>query len=432
LIKAHNPNNLPTIDYRDLIELQPNSFKDLSQKNFDKLSNSFNVHGFITPYFVWKDKGKYFILDGHQRSRVLSTLEPNGLEVPYILIDAKNKQEAAKKLLAIDSRYGKRTAEGEQEFLDIFEIEQGYIEEVAVLEFEFEEAEEEIEAEEDDFDEAPPEIPITVLGDLYEIGEHRLLCGDSTDSDQVAKLMNGDKADMVFTSPPYNANMNMISYEKGKVKSTPFYENNETDNKTSKEFIDFLSSVLNNCILNTDGWIFWNIGYNANSRSEWIENTYQFKDYLQETIIWKKSTAMPVKYGFTRIIEFIFLYTTKGNKIHINKESETIQNYWEVSNNNSSIENHKACFPIELVRKALNINSENKLILEPFCGSGSTMVAAHQLNRKCYGMELDCRYADVIVKRMLKLDKTLNIKKNGIDETEKWLSKINEASDEEE
>lgn len=432
MIKAHNPNNLPTIDYRDLIELQPNSFKDLSQKNFDKLSNSFNVHGFITPYFVWKDKGKYFILDGHQRSRVLSTLEPNGLEVPYILIDAKNKQEAAKKLLAIDSRYGKRTAEGEQEFLDIFEIEQGYIEEVAVLEFEFEEAEEEIEAEEDDFDEAPPEIPITVLGDLYEIGEHRLLCGDSTDSEQVAKLMNGQKADMVFTSPPYNANMNMISYEKGKVKSTPFYENNETDNKTSKEFIDFLSSVLNNCILNTDGWIFWNIGYNANSRSEWIENTYQFKDYLQETIIWKKSTAMPVKYGFTRIIEFIFLYTTKGNKIHINKESETIQNYWEVSNNNSSIENHKACFPIELVRKALNINSENKLILEPFCGSGSTMVASHQLKRKCYGMELDCRYADVIVKRMLKLDKTLNIKKNGIDETEKWLSKINEASDEEE
>jgi len=432
LIKAHNPNNLPTIDYRDLIELQPNSFKDLSQKNFDKLSNSFNVHGFITPYFVWKDKGKYFILDGHQRSRVLSTLEPNGLEVPYILIDAKNKQEAAKKLLAIDSRYGKRTAEGEQEFLDIFEIEQGYIEEVAVLEFEFEEAEEEIEAEEDDFDEAPPEIPITVLGDLYEIGEHRLLCGDSTDSEQVAKLMNGEKADMVFTSPPYNANMNMISYEKGKVKSTPFYENNETDNKTSKEFIDFLSSVLNNCILNTDGWIFWNIGYNANSRSEWIENTYQFKDYLQETIIWKKSTAMPVKYGFTRIIEFIFLYTTKGNKIHINKESETIQNYWEVSNNNSSIENHKACFPIELVRKALNINSENKLILEPFCGSGSTMVAAHQLKRKCYGMELDCRYADVIVKRMLKLDDALKVKKNGIDETEKWLSKINEASDEEE
>ena len=432
MIKAHNPNNLPTIDYRDLIELQPNSFKDLSQKNFDKLSNSFNVHGFITPYFVWKDKGKYFILDGHQRSRVLSTLEPNGLEVPYILIDAKNKQEAAKKLLAIDSRYGKRTAEGEQEFLDIFEIEQGYIEDVAVLEIEFEEAEEEIEAEEDDFDEAPPEIPITVLGDLYEIGEHRLLCGDSTDSEQVAKLMNGEKADMVFTSPPYNANMNMISYEKGKVKSTPFYENNETDNKTSKEFIDFLSSVLNNCILNTDGWIFWNIGYNANSRSEWIENTYQFKDYLQETIIWKKSTAMPVKYGFTRIIEFIFLYTTKGNKIHINKESETIQNYWEVSNNNSSIENHKACFPIELVRKALNINSENKLILEPFCGSGSTMVAAHQLKRKCYGMELDCRYADVIVKRMLKLDDALKVKKNGIDETEKWLSKINEASDEEE
>ena len=272
-----------------------------------------------------------------------------------------------------------------------------------------------LEAVEDDFE--VPENGIEtdiVLGDLFEIGEHRLMCGDSTDSDSVAKLMNGEKADLVFTSPPYNANMNMISYEKGKVKSTPFYENNETDNKSSKEFIEFLSSVLNNCILNTDGWIFWNIGYNANSRSEWVENTYQFKDYLQETIIWKKSSAMPVKYGFTRIIEFIFLYTTKGNKIHINKESETIQNYWEVSNNNSQIENHKACFPVELVVKALNINTDNKLILEPFCGSGTTMVASHQLKRKCFGMELDPKYCEVIIQRMKKLEPEIIIKRNGV------------------
>jgi hypothetical protein len=149
-MKVSNPNNLPLIDYRELIELQPNSFKDLSEKNFDKLSNSFKIHGFITPYFVWKDKDKHYILDGHQRTRVLSRLEPNGLEVPYIEIEAKNKQEAAKKLLAIDSRYGKRTAEGEQEFLDIFEIEQGYTEEVVVLEFEYAE-EVEPEPEEEGF-----------------------------------------------------------------------------------------------------------------------------------------------------------------------------------------------------------------------------------------------------------------------------------------
>jgi DNA modification methylase len=80
--------------------------------------------------------------------------------------------------------------------------------------------------------------------------------------------------------------------------------------------------------------------------------------------------------------------------------------------------------PIEIIEMALNDNLDKKNIYDAFLGSGSTMVASHQLKRKCYGMELDCRYADVIVKRMLKLDKTLKIKKNGNDETDKWLKLI--------
>lgn len=142
-MKVSNPNNLPLIDYRELIELQPNSFKDLSEKNFDKLTNSFKIHGFITPYFVWKDKDKHYILDGHQRTRVLSRLEPNGLEVPYIEVEAKNKKEAAKKLLAIDGKYGQRTLEGQDEFTELFGIDQEYLDDVAVLEFQYEEIEEE-------------------------------------------------------------------------------------------------------------------------------------------------------------------------------------------------------------------------------------------------------------------------------------------------
>jgi DNA modification methylase len=359
------------------------------------------------PLIVFTDvDGKYCVLGGNMRLKALNELKYT--EIPVIIADEWTEEQKAEFLIKDNVGFGEwdwdqLANEWDAEKLNDWGLDLPI--DLSVTE---------LEAEEDDF--AVPEGGIEtdiVLGDLFEIGEHRLLCGDSTDSDQVAKLMNGQKADMVFTSPPYNANMNMISYEKGKVKSTPFYENNETDNKSSKQFVEFLSSVLNNCILNTDGWIFWNIGYNANSRSEWIENTYQFKDYLQETIIWKKSSAMPVKYGFTRIIEFIFLYTTKGNKIHINKESETIQNYWEISNNNSSIENHKACFPVELVVKALNINTENRLILEPFCGSGSTMVASHQLKRKCYGMELDPKYCQVIIDRMKKLDPSLEIKRNG-------------------
>lgn len=436
MIKAHNPNNLPTIDYRDLIELQPNSFKDLSQKNFDKLSNSFNVHGFITPYFVWKDKGKYFILDGHQRSRVLSTLEPNGLEVPYILIDAKNKQEAAKKLLAIDSRYGKRTAEGEQEFLDIFEIEQGYIEEVAVLEFEFEEAEEEIEAEEDDFDEAPPEIPITVLGDLYEIGEHRLLCGDSTDSDQVAKLMNSEKADMVFTDPPYNVDfkgqelsnttkdgIEILGHKGANAK----HDKIKNDSMPDEEFIEFMKEVLSNVLLfNKGAWYF----SFCDLKLDLLLNPLKEMGFnWKSIIIWKKNQATLSGKDYKSRYEPI-VYGCPENSFYGERYKQ--EDIWEFQR---TLKNdlHPTMKPIPLIENALNNSSkEGMTVMDLFLGSGSTMVASHQLKRKCYGMELDCKYVDVIVKRMLKLDKTLNIKKNGIDETEKWLSKINEASDEEE
>jgi len=165
MIKIQNSSNLPLIDYRELIELQPNSFKDLTEKNFEKLSNSFKVHGFITPYFVWIDKGKHYILDGHQRKRVLSRLEPNGLEVPFLEIKAKSKKEAAEKLLAIDSHYGKRTSEGEQEFIDIFEITDGYLEEVAVLEFEYVEEDEKPQKDLSDGIDNDFEVVITCLNE---------------------------------------------------------------------------------------------------------------------------------------------------------------------------------------------------------------------------------------------------------------------------
>lgn len=274
----------------------------------------------------------------------------------------------------------------------------------------------ELEAEEDDY-EMPDEVQTDiVIGDLFEIGPHRLLCGDSTDSDQVAKLMNGEKADMVFTSPPYNGNTTMYDYVivdgKKKRKDKPLYEDNSTDNKTSEDYVQFLHDALNVCILNTDGYIFWNINYNAKSRFEYLESIYPYRYMLQETIIWKKN-AIPTANGFTRNFEFIFLLKTNPELKHLNKEYDVTHNIWEVNNSGSQQENHKACFPVKLPAKAIGLNERTKTILEPFTGSGSTMVASHQLKRKCYGMELDPKYCQVIVDRMRKLDPSLSIKKNG-------------------
>jgi len=273
------------------------------------------------------------------------------------------------------------------------------------------ESESELTAEDDDF-EVPNEIKTDiVLGDLYEIGEHRLICGDSTDSDAVAKLMNGDKADMVFTSPPYNANTRFNKGNKINNKNLGKLYENYNDNKDSKEYIDFASSVLENCFLFTNGWIFWNVNYNTNSKNEYIKQILNRIDYLQETICWKK-TALPVPAGLTRTWEPIFCFNTELGCERIGTLNKIEFNFWEISNLGSLDKTHRAAYPVKLVEKAINLTNA-KSILDTFLGSGSTMVAAHQLKRKCYGMEIDPKYCQLILDRMKKLDSTLIIKKNG-------------------
>jgi DNA modification methylase len=272
--------------------------------------------------------------------------------------------------------------------------------------------EEVLEAVEDDFDTTPPAEPITVLGDLYEIGEHRLLCGDSTDSDTVAKLMDGKKADLIFTSPPYNANT--------LVNGKKIYENNNLDNKTEEEYLNFLDEIKDAfyTILKSKGIVCWNIMYNNNSRQSFIKNVNRFIEsglLLTETIIWKKN-AIPIPKGLARAFEFIFVFQKDELDFTYKEKYEYSENFWEISNAKTQIESHKACFPVELPSQGIKLfTKENMIVFEPFTGSGTTMVASHQLKRKCYGMELDPKYCDVIVRRMIKLDPTLTVKRNGID-----------------
>jgi DNA modification methylase len=268
----------------------------------------------------------------------------------------------------------------------------------------------ELEAEEDDY-EMPDQITTDiVLGDLFEIGPHRLLCGDSTDSDLVAKLMNGKKADMVFTSPPYNANAS--------VNGKKLYENNNLDNKSEDEYLKFLDEIKDSfyTILKSKGIVCWNIMYNNNSRQSFIKNVNRFIEsglLLTETIIWKKN-AIPLTKGLSRAFEFIFIFQKDELDFSYQDKHSYNENVWEISNAKTQIESHKACFPVEVPSNGIKLfTKENMILFEPFTGSGTTMVASHQLNRKCYGMELDPKYCQVIVDRMLKLDPSLEVKRNG-------------------
>jgi len=255
-------------------------------------------------------------------------------------------------------------------------------------------AEKELEAEEDDY-EMPDEVKTDiVLGDLFEIGEHRLLCGDSTDSDQVAKLMNGQKADMVFTDPPYG-NGASGKYGRGQlgVRTILNDDNFECVN-------DFFN--LRVC----DKYVFFLQWRTFKEAIQTLENN----DLKLKTIgVWdKKNAGLNGAGGMSEQWEAILVagdieYTKfGGNVFSVSREQKKRIN-----------SPHPHQKPIELLSQILEYFQKYNLLLDPFLGSGSTMIAAHQLNRKCYGMELDPKYCQVIVDRMLKLEPTLKIKRNG-------------------
>jgi DNA modification methylase len=252
-----------------------------------------------------------------------------------------------------------------------------------------------LEAEEDDFE--VPENGIEtdiVLGDLFEIGEHRLLCGDSTDSDQVAKLMNGQKADMVFTDPPYG-----YCYESN-------YQSKHKELLNDDKILDFMSNVFLYTKENIGLFIF--CGWQT--ITEWIEEVKKNAFELKNIIIWKKNnwSMGDLKGAYAGQYEII-LFAHKGR---IELKNGRGQDIWEFDR--VPPKEHPTMKPIDLIQKAvLDTTNETNLILDLFLGSGSTMVASHQLKRKCYGMELDTKYCQVIVNRMLKLNPSLVIKRNG-------------------
>jgi len=254
-----------------------------------------------------------------------------------------------------------------------------------------------LEAEEDDY-EAPSEIKTDiVLGDLIEIGQHRLLCGDSTDSDQVARLMNGEKADMVFTDPPYG-----ISYKSNWAsKERERFDEIKNDNV----ILDILPSI----ILLSKNNIHWYVWTSHQVYPIWRD---KFNEYYKSTIIWsKKSGAMGDLSGDYVVNYEMALFCHYGRKTLNGKRESAV---WDLTRDSGLDYQHPTQKPISLSEKAIiNSSDKNDLVVDIFLGSGSTMVAAHQLNRKCYGMELDPKYCQVIVDRMHKLDPSLEIKING-------------------
>ena len=249
----------------------------------------------------------------------------------------------------------------------------------------------EIEAVEDNYQEPDTIETDIVIGDLFEIGEHRLLCGDSTDSDAVAKLMNGNKIDLVFTDPPYGINVvqgdSVGGGKLAKVNSYSKIIGDETTD-TAKEFYQTCIS------LGMQNFIIWGGNY--------------FTDFLAPSMCWivwdKENTGnfADVELAWTSFDKAAKLYKWQWNGM-IRKGDKSIEGTTRV---------HPTQKPVGMFGEIFN-DFDFNICFDGFLGSGSTMVASHQLKRKCYGMELDPKYCQVIIDRMIKLDPDLKITRNG-------------------
>ena len=271
----------------------------------------------------------------------------------------------------------------------------------------------ELEAVEDDFEVAEGGIETDiVIGDLFEIGEHRLLCGDSTDSDAVARLMDGKKADMVFTDPPYGMKLDTDYTDMGgknsmTKKSGNKYEQVIGDND---DFTEELINTIFACFDYCKEIFIWGADYFAElipskNDGSWIvwDKRANGNDDIAED---KSSDKM---YGST----FELCWSKNKHKRDIARVKWA--GIFGMSSQDTKGRVHPTQKPIELANWFFNKwGKDNDLVADLYLGSGSTMVASHQLKRKCYGIELDPKYCQVIIDRMKKLDDTLVIKRNGI------------------
>ena len=352
------------------------------------------------PLIVFTDvDGKYCVLGGNMRLKALNELKFK--EIPVIIADEWTEEQKHEFLIKDNVGFGEWDWDSLANEWDVEKLDDWGLDlpvDLSVVE--------ELEAEEDDY-KIPSEINTDiVLGDLFEIGEHRLLCGDSTDSDQVAKLMNGEKADMVLTDPPYNVNYGNNNNPRWKDGDRSI----KNDHMDGTSFRDFIQGVVSNIKLFCDGVVYCFGAQGADGRIMFTvldENLHN-----SGTIIWLKDRLVLGRSKYHNKYEPCWFGWNKSGDTFTDDRSLT--NVFECKRPMKS-ELHPTMKPIELLEMPLNHNPKAKSVLDLFLGSGSTMVASHQLKRKCYGMELDPKYCQVIIDRMKKLDPTLVIKKNGVE-----------------
>lgn len=373
--------DLKPASYNPRKELKP------GDKEYEKIKNSITEFGYVDPVIVNDDMT---VIGGHQRLNVLKDLGYKEIDCVVISID-KTKEKA------LNIALNKITGEWNQELLaDLIKDLQDSDFDVAFTGFEPPEIEQlfnkvhDKKVSEDDFDvdEELKKPTVAKAGDIYCLGRHRVICGDSLLPETYNRLMEGKKANMVLTDPPYNVNVEETA---GKIKN---------DNMDSESFYKFLFAAFVNMEQNMeqDASI-----YVFHADSEGLNFRKAFHDagfYLSGCCIWKKNSLVLGRSPYQWQHEPCLFGWKVGGKHnwYSDRKQTTI---WEYDRPRAS-KDHPTMKPVGLMAYPIqNSCMSNCIVLDPFLGSGSTLIACEQTNRICYGIELDEKFVDVIVRRYI-------------------------------
>ena len=358
------------------------------RRRVSKNKKSITEFGYVAPVIV---NSNMTVIGGHQRLKVLKEL--GYTEVECVVVDLDQEKEKALNI-ALNKISGDWDNDKLEELLA--ELKQTDID-MDITGFSFDEVDEILKditgSKEDDFDldQALDEIeePISKRGDVWILGKNRLMCGDSTQKEDVMHLMNSQEADMLLTDPPYN-----VDYE-GKTSEALKIEN---DNMSETEFYNFLLDSFKNMF---DSIKYGGSAYVFHADTEGLNFRNAFKSCgfkLAQCLVWVKNTFVMGRQDYQWRHEPI-LYGWKPGAGHYfvdNRKQSTVLEFDKPSRNAE----HPTMKPVDLLVYLIkNSSKENDLILDLFGGSGSTLIAAEQTQRRCYTMELDPKYCDVIIKR---------------------------------
>ncbi len=361
------------------------------KKQIEQIAASIKEFGFNQPIVVDKDG---VIIVGHGRYEAAKLLAMDDKDIPVVTVDLNEEQAKAYRLA--DNKLNESDWDMSLVIEELKGLTEPYLELTGF--------DKDLILEPDERDDVVPPVPNepqSKLGDLYELGEHRVLCGDSTKLEDVERLMDGKKADMVFTDPPYN-----VEYQGGGGHKRGGILN---DDMSEEDFSEFIHLAVGNLINNTNGALYICMGDSQIHTlfSSFKGNGGAFKSW----IIWEKNHFVlggkdyhsqselilhgaPDEYD-TSDGEFIMYGWNKHEWYGGRKQG----NVWHFDKPNRSVE-HPTMKPVMLCAKAITNSSKPRgLVLDTFLGSGSTLIAAEKTGRTCYGMELDPKYVDVIVKR---------------------------------